>query len=57
MSLHSHLLAHIQNGTGGAVGEIAGADVLSKWNEEPVDFDPIAARELFTQGRHGFLWC
>ena len=55
MSLNSHLLAHIQNRTGGAVGEIARADVFSKGNEKSIDLDPIAAREFFAERDHRFF--
>jgi len=52
MSFDSHLLAQLQNGTSGAVWEIAGANVFSKGDQESIDLDPIAAREFLTQRDH-----
>jgi hypothetical protein len=46
MSLHTDLLAHIQNGTGGTVREVTGANMFAEGDEQTVDLDPIAAREF-----------
>src|SRR5687767_14479443 len=55
MSLDTHLLAHIQDGTGGAVRKVAGADMLAEGDEQPVDLDPIAARQFGFKGQQRFF--
>lgn len=55
MCFDSHLLAHVENGTGRAVGEIACADVFPKGNEKPVDLDPVAPGECFAERYHRFF--
>ena len=55
MCLYTDLQAHIQHRTSGAMREIASANMLTKWDEQAVDFDPIAAREFGFKRHHRFF--
>ena len=46
MRLDADLLAHIQHGTGETVRKVTGANMLAEGDEQPVDLNPIAAREF-----------
>jgi hypothetical protein len=52
MSLNPDLLAHLQDGAGGTVGEVSRANMFSKGDKKPVDLDPVATGEGFTQRNH-----
>ena len=39
MRFHANLLAHIQYGTGGAMREIARANVFAEWHQQAVRFN------------------
>lgn len=45
----TYLLAHIQNGTGGAAGQPPGADVLTERDKQAVDLHPVALGKLCLQ--------
>jgi hypothetical protein len=42
MAIHADLAAHAQNGTSGAFGHYARADMLTERDKQTVDFDPVA---------------
>src|SRR5205809_4354211 len=55
MGCHADLLAHGEHRTGRAAGESAGADVLAERDEEAVDLNPVALRELRLERGHRLL--
>jgi hypothetical protein len=56
MSLYPYLLAHLQNGAGGTVRQVSRADMFAKGDKKPVDLDPVATWECFTQRNHRLFW-
>ena len=56
MCLDADLLTHVEHGTGGAVGQIAGAYMFAEGYKQAVDLDPIPTREFRFQRQHGFFW-
>ena len=55
MCFDAHLLAHFQNGAGGAVRQVTGADVFPKGDEQTIDLNPIAAGQFFAERNHCLL--
>src|SRR2546423_6840636 len=49
MLRHPYLAAVLEHGTYRALGPRAGADVFPEWHEQPVDLDPVAARQHLLQ--------
>jgi 5-formyltetrahydrofolate cyclo-ligase len=53
----SHLLAHLQHGTGGALGQVPCANVLSERYQQTVDLHPIALRKYLFERYHRLFRC
>src|SRR5690349_19669393 len=57
MCLNADLLAHFQYGTSGTMWKIACANMLSKWDKQTIDVDPIALGKFRFQLDHALLGC
>lgn len=52
MLCHADLLAHVEDGAGGALGAYAGANVLAERHEALVDRDPVPTRQNILEDDH-----
>src|SRR5215216_2857461 len=57
MCLDANLLAHIQDGTGGTMRKIAGANMFSERYQQSINFDPVTLGKFLLKRDHCLFGC